>query len=59
MFSLHFDCLKILVFYRFGFEGWIRVLITSVPDLCILLTSVGNLIVSYRLIAHVFISVTP
>ena len=28
----------ILVISRFGFEGWIWVLITSVPDLCILFT---------------------
>ena len=33
MFSLYFDC-----FFRFGFEGWIWVLIASVPDLCILFT---------------------
>ena len=26
-------------FSRFGFEGWILVLIASVPDLCILFTS--------------------
>ena len=28
----------ILVISRFGFEGWIWVLIVSVPDLCILFT---------------------
>ena len=28
----------ILVISRFGIEGWISVLIASVPDLCILLT---------------------
>ena len=28
-----------LVISRFGFEGWIWVLIASVPDLCILFTS--------------------
>ena len=28
----------ILVISRFGFEGWIWVLIASVPDLCILFT---------------------
>ena len=28
----------ILVISRFGFDGWIRVLIASVPDLCILFT---------------------
>ena len=28
----------ILVISHFGFEGWIWVLIASVPDLCILLT---------------------
>ena len=27
----------ILVISRFGFEGWIWVLVASVPDLCILL----------------------
>ena len=27
----------VLVISRFGFEGWIWVLIASVPDLCILL----------------------
>ena len=31
MFSLYF---VILVISRFGFEGWIWVLIASVPDLC-------------------------
>ena len=30
----------ILVISRFGFEGWSWVLIASVPDLCILFTSV-------------------
>ena len=30
----------ILVISRFGFEGWILVLIASVPDLCMLFTSV-------------------
>ena len=29
----------ILVISRFGFECWVRVLIASVPDLCILFTS--------------------
>ena len=29
---------KILVISLFGFEGWIWVLISSVPDLCILFT---------------------
>ena len=29
-----------IVISRFGFEGWIWVLIASVPDLCILFTSV-------------------
>ena len=37
MVSLYFDYL-ILVISRFGFEGWIWVLIASVPDLCILFT---------------------
>ena len=31
IFSLYF---VILVIFRFGFEGWIWVLIASVPDLC-------------------------
>ena len=31
----------ILVISRFGFEGWIWVLIASVPDLCILFTFKG------------------
>ena len=30
-----FSFLTILVISRFGFEGWIWVLIASVPDLCI------------------------
>ena len=33
MFSLY--CELVLVISRFGFEGWIWVLIASVPDLCI------------------------
>ena len=33
MFSLYFDYLYIFYIYRFGFEGWIWVLIASVPDL--------------------------
>ena len=32
----------ILVISRFGFEGWICVLIASVPDLGILYTSIAN-----------------
>ena len=34
-------CTGLFVIYvisRFGFEGWICILIASVPDLCILLT---------------------
>ena len=39
MFSFVFSLLfVILVSSHFGFECWIRVLIASVPDLCILLT---------------------
>ena len=38
MLSLYFDC--DLIFSRFGFEGWIWVLIASVPDLCIFFTFV-------------------
>ena len=38
MFSLYFDYYVILVISRFGFEGWIAVLIASVHDLCILFT---------------------
>ena len=33
----------ILVISRLGFEGWIWVLIASVPDLCILFTPVGDI----------------
>ena len=32
----------ILFIFRFGFEGWISVLISSAPDLCILFTSDNN-----------------
>ena len=38
MFSFVFCVFVILVVSEFGFEGWIWVLIDSVPDLCILLT---------------------
>ena len=38
MFSLYFDYFLIVVIPRFGFEGWIWVLIASVPGLCILFT---------------------
>ena len=34
----HMFSFVILVISRFGFEGWIWVLVASVPDLCILLT---------------------
>ena len=34
-----------LVIFRFGFEGWIGVLIASVPDICMLFTFVIVLIV--------------
>ena len=34
----HMFSLYILVISRFGFEGWIWVLIASVPGLCILFT---------------------
>ena len=37
MFSLYFDYIS-----RFGFEGWIWVLIASIPDLCILFTSLDS-----------------
>ena len=38
MFPLYFDyAFVILVISRFSFEGWIWVLVSSVPDLCILL----------------------
>ena len=33
----------ILVISRFGFEGWIWVLIVSVPDLCICFTLISTL----------------
>ena len=36
---LYFDYLHILVISRFGFEGWISVLIASVPDHCIPVSS--------------------
>ena len=38
MFSLCFWLFVALVISRFGFEGWIWVLIASVPGLCILFT---------------------
>ena len=41
-FLLYFD--YILVIFRFGFEGWIWVLIASVPDLCIRLTFIIKII---------------
>ena len=37
MFSLYFDYLYFFIF-QFGFEGWIWVLIASVPGLCIFCT---------------------
>ena len=40
MFSFVFWLFVILVISRFGFKGWIWVLIASVPDRCILLTVV-------------------
>ena len=41
MFSLYFDYFVILVISRFDFEGWIWVLIASVPDICILFTFIN------------------
>ena len=38
MFSFVFRLFVILVIFRFGFEGWIWVLIALDPDFCILLT---------------------
>ena len=38
MFSFVFWLIVILVISRFGFEGWLWVLMASVPDLCILFT---------------------
>ena len=38
VFSSCFDYFVVLVNSRFGFEGWIWVLIASVPGLCILRT---------------------
>ena len=38
MFSFVLGLFVILFISRFGFEGWIWVLIASVPGLCILLT---------------------
>ena len=38
LFSLYFELFVILVISRFGFEGWIWILMPSVPDLCILFT---------------------
>ena len=46
MFSLNFDYFVILVISRFGFEGWIWILIASVPGLCILFTFM--LVYSFR-----------
>ena len=43
MFSMYFDYLQLKVISRFGYEGWIWVLIASVPDLCILFTSKKNI----------------
>ena len=45
----------ILVISRFGFEGWSRVLIASVPDFCILFTLIysgfkGNENKNYRVV---------
>ena len=42
IFLLYFDYFSILVFSRFGSERWIRVLIASVIDLCILFTLVNG-----------------
>ena len=36
--SLQYNYFVILVVSRFGFGGWIWILIASVPDLCTLLT---------------------
>ena len=54
MFLLCFD-FEILVISRFGFEGWLWVLITSVPGLCILLTFIGSLMIrlSFFLISSI------
>ena len=38
MFSFVFLLFIIVVISRFSFEGWIWVLVASVPDLCILFT---------------------
>ena len=38
MFSFVFRLFVILVISHFGFEGWVWVLIASVPDRCILFT---------------------
>ena len=44
----------ILAISRFGFEGWSWVLIASVPDLCILFTSIVRSQVSYTLSHFVY-----
>ena len=35
-------CILTIFYLRFGFDGWIWVLIVSVPDLCILFTFIFN-----------------
>ena len=42
MFSFVFYLFVILVISRFDFEGWIWVLIASVPDFCILFTFIND-----------------
>ena len=48
MFSLYFDFV-ILVISGFGFEGWIWVLIASVPGLCMLFTLIRVYTVRYSM----------
>ena len=48
MFSVYFDLFIILVSSRLGFEGWICVLIASVPDLCIRFSFINCLFLSER-----------
>ena len=45
MFSLYFQPFVIFISSRVGFDGWIGVLIASVPDLCMLFTFVIVLVI--------------
>ena len=53
MFPLYFLLFVILIISRFGFEGWIWVLIASVPDLCIFF---NDLTVRVRRLGYGFVT---